>query len=169
MMCFCSDLQRVHVRPTACRQTRGLATSKPGSIPSVRPTFAYKPPPFDPETRPNLTIELPWYDLDKDVEVDVVIAGAGPAGIATAARLSSQGLRVVVVDPDPLKQWPNNYGVWVDDFEAMGLEDCFEREWRRANVWLGDSEERCALIWLRMWLLLSKLYPSCGVTQLACT
>jgi hypothetical protein len=158
MKYFISTIQQVRLRPTACRQARGLATSMPGRMPSVQPTFTYKPPPFDPETRPNLTIELPCYDLDMGLEVDVLIAGAGPAGVATAARLGSHGLRVVVVDPDPLKPWPNNYGVWVDDFEAMGLEDCFEREWSRANVWLGDGKERCASMKTRRYLTDIKLW-----------
>ena len=92
---------------------------------------------------PDLGLDIPKYDAEKNEQVDVVIAGAGPAGIATAARISSQGLRVVVVDPAPLAHWPNNYGVWVDEFRAMGLDDCFEKEWSRANVWLGENDERC--------------------------
>src|SRR3954463_4890351 len=34
---------------------------------------------------------------------DVVVVGAGVIGLATAWRLSQQGLRVVVLDPEPAK------------------------------------------------------------------
>jgi hypothetical protein len=131
----------VQYRPASrCLAARGVAAK--GSPATLLPTFTYKPPLFEPEKVPKLALDLPYYDVSKNVEVDVVIAGAGPAGIATAARISSQALRVVVVDPNPLQHWPNNYGVWVDEFEAMGLQDCFEQEWNKANVFLGDKSER---------------------------
>jgi hypothetical protein len=104
--------------------------------------FKYTPPVFVPEEPPQLDMDLPRYSVEEGKHVDVAIAGAGPAGMATAARIAAQGLSVVVVDPKPLQHWPNNYGVWCDEFEAMGLQDCFEREWSRANVWLGDKDER---------------------------
>jgi pyruvate/2-oxoglutarate dehydrogenase complex dihydrolipoamide dehydrogenase (E3) component len=47
-----------------------------------------------------------------------VIAGAGPAGLAVAQRVSAAGYRVCIIDPDPLAAWPNNYGVWVDEFQV---------------------------------------------------
>jgi lycopene beta-cyclase len=49
-----------------------------------------------------------------------VIAGAGPAGLAVAQRVSAAGYRVCIIDPDPLAAWPNNYGVWVDEFQVSG-------------------------------------------------
>jgi hypothetical protein len=110
--------------------------------PPYKSTYQYVSPPFDPEPVPNLDIDLPPYDIKGSNAVDVVIAGAGPAGIATAARIASQGRTVVVVDPNPLQHWPNNYGVWSDEFIAMGLQDCFEREWSKASVWLDDYDER---------------------------
>lgn len=110
--------------------------------------FKYTPPPFEPEVPPALGVELPRYNSKDSPPVDVAIAGAGPAGIATAARIAKAGLSVVVVDPAPLQHWPNNYGVWCDEFEVMGLGDCFEHEWKIANVWLGDDDERYAnLMW----------------------
>ena len=51
-------------------------------------------------------------------EYDLVIAGAGPAGLAVAQRVSAAGYRVCIIDPDPLAAWPNNYGVWVDEFQV---------------------------------------------------
>lgn len=108
--------------------------------------FTYTPPPFEPESPPRLEVDLPLYDAVECRRVDVAIAGAGPAGVATAARIASQGLSVVIVDPSPLQHWPNNYGVWCDEFEAMGLDDCFERVWTKANVWIRDGDERYAVL-----------------------
>ena len=50
------------------------------------------------------------------------------------------------MDPDPLRVWPNNYGVWVDEFAAMGLDDCIELVWPQAKVYLDSSKsgEKCA-------------------------
>jgi hypothetical protein len=121
--------------------SRGTVARRAIATP-YRSTYQYEAPPFDPEPVPDLEIDLPTYDTKRSDAVDVVIAGAGPAGIATAARIASQGLTVVVVDPKPLQHWPNNYGVWSDEFISMGLQDCFEREWSKANVWLNDFDER---------------------------
>lgn len=85
-------------------------------------------------------LELPRVDPSK-VDFDVVIAGAGPSGLAVAQRIAYAGFSVAVVDPLPLGPWVNNYGVWVDEFEAMGLDDCFDTVWDRAVVHL-DSKER---------------------------
>ncbi|KAI8463201.1 MAG: chloroplast lycopene beta cyclase precursor [Monoraphidium minutum] len=74
-------------------------------------------------------------------EVDLVIAGAGPSGLAVGARVAEAGYRVAIIDPEPLGIWPNNYGVWVDEFQAMGLEDCLEVVWPKAKVWLDNNVE----------------------------
>jgi hypothetical protein len=31
-------------------------------------------------------------------------------------------------------------GVWVDEFQAMGLEECLEVVWPKAKVWLDSGE-----------------------------
>lgn len=135
-------------RPAVLRRpaTATHAVSPPVSSGSKRSFgFTYTPPPFVPESPPRLEVDLCHYDAVECRHVDVAIAGAGPAGIATAARIASQGLSVVIVDPAPLQHWPNNYGVWCDEFEAMGLDDCFERVWTKANVFVRESDERYVL------------------------
>jgi flavin-dependent dehydrogenase len=72
-------------------------------------------------------------------DADLVVAGAGPAGLAVADRVARAGFRVCVIDPDPLGIWPNNYGVWVDEFQAMGLADCLEVVWPKARVMLDST------------------------------
>ncbi|XLR45808.1 hypothetical protein HN51_029913 [Arachis hypogaea] len=47
-------------------------------------------------------------------------------GTRLAEQVSRYGIKVCCVDPDPLSMWPNNYGVWVDEFESIDLEDCLE-------------------------------------------
>ena len=79
------------------------------------------------------------HDLSKTPYVDLVVAGAGPSGLAVAARVAAAGYSVCVIDPKPLGIWPNNYGVWVDEFEAMGLGDCLEVIWPKAKVWLDNN------------------------------
>jgi lycopene beta-cyclase len=44
------------------------------------------------------------------------------------------------VDPAPLAPWRNNYGVWVDEFEALGHGDCFTRSWPLARVLLTQQQ-----------------------------
>ena len=92
-----------------------------------------------------LTLEDICLDLDlteKDgIDVfDLVIAGAGPSGLSVGSRVAKSGYKVCIVDPYPLSLWPNNYGVWVDEFEAMGLDDCFQKVWSTANVFLDNNE-----------------------------
>lgn len=79
------------------------------------------------------------HDPKKQPHVDLVIAGAGPSGLAVGERVARAGFSVCIIDPAPLGIWPANYGVWVDEFEAMGLGDCLEVVWPKAKVWL-DSE-----------------------------
>lgn len=55
---------------------------------------------------------------------DVVVIGAGPAGLSLAAALSQQQLSVCCIDESLRRPWPNHYGVWRDEFESVGYEDC---------------------------------------------
>ncbi|MFD9896144.1 lycopene cyclase family protein [Amycolatopsis sp. NPDC059027] len=47
--------------------------------------------------------------------VDVLIAGAGPAGWALAAACVRRGLRTALAAPDPFRRWPATYGLWADE------------------------------------------------------
>eukprot|EP00236_Picocystis_salinarum_P000758 CAMPEP_0183829082 /NCGR_PEP_ID=MMETSP0807_2-20130328/3124_1 /TAXON_ID=88271 /ORGANISM="Picocystis salinarum, Strain CCMP1897" /LENGTH=513 /DNA_ID=CAMNT_0026074289 /DNA_START=91 /DNA_END=1632 /DNA_ORIENTATION=+ len=72
---------------------------------------------------------------------EVTVVGAGPAGLGVAARLAGFGAKVAVVAPALQKPWPNNYGVWIDEFRAMGLEDCVDHVWEEAVVQLNTGSE----------------------------
>ena len=51
------------------------------------------------------------------------------------------GPQVLIVDPNPLAPWINNFGVWIDEFELMGLADCLDYTWDRALVHLDSSAQ----------------------------
>lgn len=38
--------------------------------------------------------------------------------------------------------WPNNYGVWLDEFESLGLEDCFDKTWPMACIYVDDNKTK---------------------------
>jgi len=46
-----------------------------------------------------------------------------------AEQVSRNGIEVCCVDPSPLSMWPNNYGVWADEFQSLGLVDCLDKTW----------------------------------------
>ncbi len=62
-----------------------------------------------------------------------------PACLAVLPRcLAAQ---VLIVDPNPLAPWVNNFGVWIDEFELMGLADCLDYTWDRALVYLNSEAD----------------------------
>ena len=91
-----------------------------------------------------LDIELPTLAADlgtKEQPLDLIIVGCGPAGLGAADKASAKGLKVALVDPNPKGYWMNNYGVWVDEFEQLGLADCFTRQWDSARVVVQDGDD----------------------------
>jgi lycopene beta-cyclase len=51
----------------------------------------------------------------------IVIAGAGPAGLALAGSLLRGGARVTVVDPTGGAPWTQRFGVWTDEFPLSNV------------------------------------------------
>ena len=49
--------------------------------------------------------------------------------------------QVLIVDPNPRAPWVNNFGVWIDEFELMGLADCLDVTWDKALVHLDATPE----------------------------
>lgn len=95
-----------------------------------------------PHVNKKLNYELLMFDTVKRKAVDLVVVGAGPAGLAVAQRVSKHGVNVCVVDPAPQSVWPNNYGVWVDEFENLDLLDCLDYTWASAVVYLDDVKKK---------------------------
>ncbi|KAK9671158.1 hypothetical protein RND81_12G010300 [Saponaria officinalis] len=98
---------------------------------------------FVPEIKKEkLEFELPLYDPSEGMLVDLAIVGSGPAGLAVAQQVSEAGLSVCSIDPSPKLIWPNNYGVWVDEFEAMDLLDCLDTTWAGAVVYIDENSRK---------------------------
>ncbi|KAF8397924.1 hypothetical protein HHK36_016850 [Tetracentron sinense] len=98
-----------------------------------------------PEPKPKLeflNIDLPWLDPSDRSRYDVIIIGTGPAGLRLAERVSMYGVKVCCIDPSPLSIWPNNYGVWFDEFESMGLEDCLDKTWPMTTVYIDEEKTK---------------------------
>ena len=70
---------------------------------------------------------------------DVVVCGAGPSGLSVAAECAKRDLSVCVVDPALERPWPNNYGVWIDEVEPLGYEDCCDVVWAESSVIFEDA------------------------------
>lgn len=90
----------------------------------------------------NLDLDLPLYDPSKGITLDLAVVGGGPAGLAVAQRVSEAGLSVCSIDPFPKLIWPNNYGVWVDEFEALDLLDCLDASWPGAVVYINEQSKK---------------------------
>eukprot|EP00904_Undaria_pinnatifida_P007489 jgi/Undpi1/3870/HiC_scaffold_16.g07238.m1 len=93
----------------------------------------------------------------KNVVYDAAIVGYGPAGGVMATLLAEKhGLKVCIIDPNLEKRWIPNYGVWVEEWEALdkdlqiGLGDCLDLTWEVTDSFFGGShgvpaDERCRI------------------------
>ena len=44
-----------------------------------------------------------------------------------------------VADPALGRDWPNNYGVWIDEVEPLGFDDCVDVVWTESSVVFEDA------------------------------
>ena len=79
-------------------------------------------------------------------DVDVAVIGGGPAAYTIAALLSRQQHSVALIDPRPEGSWPNNYGSWRIEWEALAkrlempeLLDCVNTDWAITDCFFGGS------------------------------
>jgi lycopene beta-cyclase len=72
---------------------------------------------------------------------DALVVGAGPAGVIIAAALSEQGLKVQGLTATPLRApWPNTYGIWRDELEALDLTHLLGYSWTQCNSYFAKGE-----------------------------
>lgn len=70
---------------------------------------------------------------------DVLVIGSGPAGLMMANALEQRGLKVEGLSPEePTKPWPNTYGLWADELEALGMEEFLWKRWTHTTAYMGD-------------------------------
>ncbi|MFZ0408311.1 MAG: lycopene beta cyclase, partial [Cyanobium sp.] len=71
---------------------------------------------------------------------EVLVIGAGPAALALAAALAERGLTVIGLAPvDPAAPWPNTYGIWGSEVDALGLEHLLAHRWSNCVSWFGPQ------------------------------
>ncbi|GER25379.1 lycopene beta-cyclase [Striga asiatica] len=107
-------------------------STKVGSFLDIKPMPKPKPLDFD----------LPLFNPSDKTHFDVIVIGTGPAGLRLADLISRHGINICCVDPSPLSTWPNNYGVWVDEFETLGLGDCLDKTWPTASIIIDDRNTK---------------------------
>ena len=73
----------------------------------------------------------------------MLVVGAGPAGLAIAAALGAQGLRVIGLSAgDPAAAWVNTYGIWAGEVEALGLAHLLSHRWSDTVSHFGSGTIR---------------------------
>jgi lycopene beta-cyclase len=71
---------------------------------------------------------------------DVLIIGAGPAGVALGAALADAGLRVGGLAPQAAQtRWPNTYGIWRDEIDELGLAHLLSPRFANVVVYAGGA------------------------------
>ncbi len=74
---------------------------------------------------------------------DVLVVGGGPAALAIAAELAERQLAVAVLAvADPRDPWPNTYGIWGDEVDALGLGHLLEHRWSHTCSYFGPTPTR---------------------------
>ncbi|NJN32739.1 MAG: lycopene cyclase family protein [Synechococcales cyanobacterium RM1_1_8] len=74
---------------------------------------------------------------------DALVIGVGPAGLILTAELCDRGLQVANLAPNSASApWPNTYGVWVDELEALGLTELLGHHWKNSVSYFGPSPTR---------------------------
>ena len=94
----------------------------------------------------------------------IIVIGAGPAALCVAAELASHGLSPGLVSPeDPHKPWPNTYGIWGPEVDALGLSHLLAHRWQDTVSWFGAEpthhridyglldREALQALWLDSW------------------
>ncbi|MEB3354451.1 MAG: lycopene cyclase family protein [Cyanobacteriota bacterium] len=70
---------------------------------------------------------------------DVLVIGAGPAALCIAGALAQLGVVVHGLAPDdPAAPWPNTYGIWGPEVDALGLEHLLGHRWSDTRSSFGD-------------------------------
>lgn len=66
---------------------------------------------------------------------DVAVVGLGPAGRALAHRCAAAGLKVLALDPHPLRTWTPTYSAWADELPSWLPESAVASIAPKPAVW----------------------------------
>lgn len=73
-------------------------------------------------------------------ESDVIVVGAGPAGLSLVAELATVGLNVTGIAPHlPDHPWPNTYGIWEDELVPLALTHLLAHCWQDCVSYFYDG------------------------------
>ncbi|MEB3319071.1 MAG: lycopene cyclase family protein, partial [Cyanobacteriota bacterium] len=71
--------------------------------------------------------------------IEVLVIGAGPAALCIAGSLAERGIAVQGLAPeDPAAPWPNTYGIWGPEVDALGLHHLLGHRWHDTRSYFGD-------------------------------
>ncbi len=71
---------------------------------------------------------------------DVLVIGSGPAGLSLATALAQRGLTVEGLSViAPQTPWPNTYGIWTDELEALGMSEFLAHRWQNTVAYMGKG------------------------------
>ena len=73
---------------------------------------------------------------------DVIVAGAGPAGLAIASALGREGLSIVCVDSKANQPWENNTCAWADEIRPLGLDKYCDRIWPKIEIIFAENSRK---------------------------
>lgn len=66
---------------------------------------------------------------------DLLLLGAGPAGLALAEACANQGLQVTVLAPEPCAPWAQSYGAFEEDLAGLDLGSAVTSRLDTPLVW----------------------------------
>jgi lycopene cyclase-like protein len=81
---------------------------------------------------------------------EMVVGGAGPAGLALATELAGRGFSVTVVAPSPRRAWDRSYGSFERDLAGLGLESAVSHRFGTPRVELDGASQALEAPYLRL-------------------
>ncbi len=94
-------------------------------------------------------LQIVRIDFHQLSHTDLLIAGAGPAGLLLAAAAARRGLTVTLVDPAPERSFLPTYALFADQLPAV-LEDAVLARWPEVEVHTDQGVHALASPYVRL-------------------
>lgn len=75
-------------------------------------------------------------------EPELWIVGAGPAALLLADACIERGVAVGLLAPDLREPWSRNYGLWLDDAVALGIDGYLAHRWPRTELRFASGSKQ---------------------------